>query len=117
MRRALTPVFLLLTTPTLAVPSAPHGPGCALSTAECAVVAREIAIDDVQAADDEQEFGGGSDLRVRAALIARHAARTRARIARLPPSIGREFARLRACQSADRLASLQGAENTAPQCR
>lgn len=74
-------------------------PGCQSSTAECTVAARETAIDDVQAADDEQAFGGGLDFKVRVALIERRAARMRARFANLPPRICVSFARSRVCQS------------------
>jgi hypothetical protein len=108
-------VVVLLMTPAAA---APHGPGCQLSTSECAVVAREIATEQVLQEEDARSFGYGMTPYARAqALITRHYDRLDARVPFLPTRIANEIGRIVACRAADNLAQMDGRQNPDPRCR
>lgn len=103
--------------PALATPvaAAPFGPGYALSTKECFVVARRMAADDLRALDDDHAFDGDADLQQHLMSIDRWFVGMQARVARLPPRIGAESASLKACQAADHVAALGWIMNDDPQ--
>lgn len=106
---------LLLASPAAA---APHGPGCQLSTAECAVVAREIATEQVLQEEDARSFGTGMTPYERGrALIKRSISRSLARLPHLPIAIGNEVGRMQFCMAEDNAAQREGSENLDPRCR
>ena len=97
----MKPIAVMLL--AMAVPaSAQEAGACRLTTAECDVIAHEIAAEQINIMRDEQEFGFGLSPYAKAqAIVARHFQRKAVRYKHLPVQIGNEWARMELCGHTD----------------
>lgn len=112
MLRAAATILILLT-PTTSFALAM----CQLSPERCKLVRREMERLDIQEMHDYDNLTGLRPYQRRQAVIERSVERLRQRISMLPRDVADELARLRVCDSKDRLAGAQGTFNNDPNCR
>ncbi len=111
MRRAVL-ALVILSAPSLAVADDVRRTACRLTSAECAVVLHEVAVDADLFAQDQKIVGVGLSPQDRAtALIRRDDDRMAARFRQLPGPVAAEIARVQTCQA------LGGATKAGSTCR
>ena len=89
---------------------------CALRPDRCEIVYRELRYLIASEMRDAQLFQHMLAYPRRIKIIERSTERTRQRLRSLDRDVANEVGRLRLCDSADRLAAIQGRNNVDPQC-